>query len=716
MRLAVLTSLAVVSLFLVTAAVPVICPASTDTPPGAEGGRAAGGRAGATSVLINEFLPRQGTDWNGDGAINSGDEWIELFNLNSSVAVNLSGFMLDDSPGGSAPYMMPDGLLIPPSGHLLLFGATTGLGLNDYGDGVRLFNASGAELDNISYGSVRTDRSVGRLPDGGSIIIQLFPTPCAANIKDDPPVVSLVWREPEEVRAGDEVTVNASVSDDIGLTEVRLHYSLMNGSYTNVSMAEGVGLYWAKISGFPDRTRVSYFVRAKDTRGQCTDSGTEVYNVLPAISRGISINATCDRPGYRPGAPAAVVGIVTYENGSPAEGANVSAMLWGGRPLGKAICNGAGRFKITFPAPYDVGNFSIAVEAEKGLFKTVLEIPIVVLNEPNRPPEFSEFSQSPRNATSADDVMICCTVSDDSGVRAAWLAYRSAAGNFTRLLMNITGPDRFIGRVPRQPAYSTVEYYLEAWDGQLGAFYPPGAPEAPCRYMVLPGALDSGFLQLLAGLNCTECLIGRYFLASGYVRNETGAAAAGAEVSLSYEGRPQEGWLNGTTDAQGIFSLEAPAPRMPANYSVRVGCTYGLRSNFTFMRLRVWDALAVTVYLGGASVPASGKVGVTGRVLRSDGTAAPGARISLSFVNGSGSWTGEAGPDGSYNITVGLPSGEGRHTLLAAASYAGANGTASLVVDVKGLPRKAPGFGTPMMVVLAAALLLWCGHRRRAGS
>ncbi len=82
----------------------------------------------------------------------------------------------------------------------------------------------------------------------------------------------------------------------------------------------------------------------------------------------------------------------------------------------------------------------------------------MILDEPNRPPEFSELSRTPRNATSVDDVMVCCTVRDDSGVRAVWLAYRATAGNYSRQLMNITGPDRCIGRIPRQPTGSAVEY------------------------------------------------------------------------------------------------------------------------------------------------------------------------------------------------------------------------------------------------------------------
>ncbi|MDH7487222.1 MAG: lamin tail domain-containing protein, partial [Anaerolineae bacterium] len=64
----------------------------------------------ATTVKLNEFMPRPG----------SGDEWIELYN-SGSYTVDLSGWKLDDSDGGYAPYTIPTGTSIAPGGFLVFY-------------------------------------------------------------------------------------------------------------------------------------------------------------------------------------------------------------------------------------------------------------------------------------------------------------------------------------------------------------------------------------------------------------------------------------------------------------------------------------------------------------------------------------------------------------------------------------------------------------------
>ena len=46
-------------------------------------------------VLINEFVPKPGSDWNHDGSVDYYDEFIELLNTNS-IPIDLGGWMLDD--------------------------------------------------------------------------------------------------------------------------------------------------------------------------------------------------------------------------------------------------------------------------------------------------------------------------------------------------------------------------------------------------------------------------------------------------------------------------------------------------------------------------------------------------------------------------------------------------------------------------------------------
>jgi beta-lactamase superfamily II metal-dependent hydrolase len=125
---------------------------------------------GLSAVVINEYLPAPQTDWNGSGSYSSpDDEWIELYNK-SSLPVDLGGAKLDDIPnGGSSPYTIPAGTLIPAGGVLVFYGSTTRISLNNTGDTVQLLAPDGVTvIDSRIYGSTVYDRSEGRWPDGSS--------------------------------------------------------------------------------------------------------------------------------------------------------------------------------------------------------------------------------------------------------------------------------------------------------------------------------------------------------------------------------------------------------------------------------------------------------------------------------------------------------------------------------------------------------------------
>jgi lamin tail-like protein len=135
-------------------------------------------------VGINEFVPRPGHDWNNDGVINNGDEYIELLN-HGVIDVNLSGYSLDDEVNiGSAPYRLPAITLKPGERHVF-YGSETGLLLSDGGDGVRLLKPNGQLMDAYNYFVVRfPDQSYCRLPDNGGLDDwnqNCFPTPGLQN-------------------------------------------------------------------------------------------------------------------------------------------------------------------------------------------------------------------------------------------------------------------------------------------------------------------------------------------------------------------------------------------------------------------------------------------------------------------------------------------------------------------------------------------------------
>lgn len=142
------------------------------------------GATESTLVRLNEVLPKPvSIDWNGDGDVNVGDEWIEIYN-GGGTPVDLIGWSLDDRPGqGSSPYLFTTHTVIPPGGFLVVYHAETGLALNDGGDDVCLSDPLGQPVDCMTYTDAAPDRSWARSEDGlGSWGVDQTPTPGASNL------------------------------------------------------------------------------------------------------------------------------------------------------------------------------------------------------------------------------------------------------------------------------------------------------------------------------------------------------------------------------------------------------------------------------------------------------------------------------------------------------------------------------------------------------
>ena len=143
-------------------------------------------------IAINEFLPRPGRDWNNDGFVNTGDEFIEIIN-HGTISVNLSGYTLDDEANiGSKPFALPS-ITLAPGERIVFYGSKTGLLLSDGGDGVRLLKPNGSLMDAYNYSLARyPDQSFCRLPDNGGLDDwnrTCFPTPGLKNSSGGAPGV-----------------------------------------------------------------------------------------------------------------------------------------------------------------------------------------------------------------------------------------------------------------------------------------------------------------------------------------------------------------------------------------------------------------------------------------------------------------------------------------------------------------------------------------------
>lgn len=138
--------------------------------------------ASTAQVHLNEILADPGTDWNGDGTVDSKlDEWVEIMNTGTST-VDLSNFRISDGAAGTSYRFALSGTLAPGQVKVY-FGsdvvawqaangvAQQGLSLNNAGDSVFLYDVSGSDpdiADSHTYASadVLDDRSTGRLPNG----------------------------------------------------------------------------------------------------------------------------------------------------------------------------------------------------------------------------------------------------------------------------------------------------------------------------------------------------------------------------------------------------------------------------------------------------------------------------------------------------------------------------------------------------------------------
>jgi hypothetical protein len=136
-------------------------------------------------VRLNEILPAPGgTDWDGNGTADELDEWIEVYNA-GTVQADLSGWQLDNTEEGSAPYQIPSGTVLEPGAFLVLYHQTTDLILDDERGMVRLLDASGQVVDDVAFAHVGANTSYNRSESGSWY---LSPSPSPGTVNAAPPV------------------------------------------------------------------------------------------------------------------------------------------------------------------------------------------------------------------------------------------------------------------------------------------------------------------------------------------------------------------------------------------------------------------------------------------------------------------------------------------------------------------------------------------------
>jgi len=107
-----------------------------------------------SEIVINEVLPSpEGSDLEG--------EWIEIFNRND-FEVDLSEWKIFDVLGTVKIYTFPVNTKVFPKGFLVLSRPTTGITLNNSGDGLKLSQPDENVIDSVNYENAPKGESYNR--------------------------------------------------------------------------------------------------------------------------------------------------------------------------------------------------------------------------------------------------------------------------------------------------------------------------------------------------------------------------------------------------------------------------------------------------------------------------------------------------------------------------------------------------------------------------
>jgi len=154
---------------------------------------------GYGSPLINEIYPEPSIDLNGDGMINTSDEFIELYNPMPG-AVDLSNWTLSDNYDS----FRIASLVLGPGAHVVMWRNETLLKLGR-DDIVVLKDRAGSTMDSLEWNSLQTGISLQRSPDGGDLIRKVFdPTPGSENTGIPRVLINEVMIDPDGANLGNQ--------------------------------------------------------------------------------------------------------------------------------------------------------------------------------------------------------------------------------------------------------------------------------------------------------------------------------------------------------------------------------------------------------------------------------------------------------------------------------------------------------------------------------
>ncbi len=279
------------------------------------------------------------------------------------------------------------------------------------------------------------------------------------------PDISSITRDPVSPTNLEDVTVEAEVTDLTEVDTVILSYTTDSESWTNLTMEEDSSIYSGVIPAQPADTQVYYKILANDTLGNWDNSTTfsyivELYDVTgPDISVDIQPSEPTDDDNVTVSATASDVSgvdevIVSYKVETDGIWINLTTSLE------------SGSYTAEIPSQdYQAEVFyKVYASDSKDNWNTTEVASYTVKSSDQEAPSVT-YSLKPENPTTADDVWVYATITDDSSVIMAYLCWSPDEGTtWYNVSMGNYMDDIWRGNTGMHPAGQEILFKFYAWD------------------------------------------------------------------------------------------------------------------------------------------------------------------------------------------------------------------------------------------------------------
>ena len=245
----------------------------------------------STQIKFYEILPHpKNKDWNGDGKLDTSDEWIELVNFGAEP-VNLAGWQIRDLSGKTYELSSHE---IAPEGFLVFPKSQTGLSLNDSGEKLWLFDPEGQQMDLVEVGSSSTKYDYSWAKWGDNWWWTTTPTPGAINQIIQPGKLVQTDLDQADESEGKNVSISGEIKEIertsliIGDSTCQLEIRL-SGDCPDLKVGDQVTIsgltHRAYLSALAVLSKSSQQTVASDEQSVLEDQGTIVERTIKRKSK-----------------------------------------------------------------------------------------------------------------------------------------------------------------------------------------------------------------------------------------------------------------------------------------------------------------------------------------------------------------------------------------------------------------------------------------------